>query len=129
MSNITIDQLGSAITAQLDTFAGDVREAVRKAVDESMTEMVKETKSTAQVRTGRYKRTIAATTKDDTTMTYSKVWHAKRPGYQVAHLLNNGHRFRDGGSYGGSQHVTNAANRAFETFQRKLGEGIRNAGS
>ena len=129
MSDITIDQLGEAIRAQLSTFETSVREGVKKAVDESMAEMVKETKNTAQVRTGRYKRKIAATVGDNTLMKYSKVWHVKTPDYRVAHLLDKGHALRNGGHYSGNQHVANAANHAAEIFQRKLEEVIRDAGS
>lgn len=131
MSNITIDQLVDAITVQLNTFETNVREGVKKAVDESMDEMVKETKANAQARPGggRYKRKIAATVGENTLMTYSKVWHVKTPDYRLAHLLDKGHALRDGGRYDGNQHVTNAANRATESFQRKLEEVIRDAGS
>ena len=129
MSSITIDQLADAITAQLNTFETSVREGVKKAVDESMDEMVKETKSTAQVRTGRYKRKIGATVGENTLMKYSKVWHVKAPEYRSAHLLDKGHALRNGRRYAGNQHVTNAANRATESFQRKLEEVIRDAGS
>ena len=129
MSNITIDQLADAITAQLNTFETAVREGMKKAVDETMDEMVKETKSTAQVRSGRYKSKIAATTGENTMMKYSKVWHVKAPNYRVAHLLDKGHALRNGGRYAGNQHVATAANHAVETFQRKLEEVIRDAGS
>ena len=102
---------------------------MKKAVDETMDEMVKETKSTAQVRSGRYKSKIAATIGENTMMKYSKVWHVKAPNYRVAHLLDKGHALRNGGRYAGNQHVATAANRAVETFQRKLEEVIRDAGS
>lgn len=129
MSNISIDQLADAISAQLNTFEKNVREGVKKAVDETMDEMVKETKGTAQVRTGRYKSKISAAVGDNTMMKYSKVWHVKSPNYRVAHLLDKGHALRDGGRYPGNQHVKSAANHAAETFQRKLEEVIRDAGS
>lgn len=129
MSDITIDQLGDAITAQLNTFELNVREGVRKAVDESMDQMVKETKRTAQVRTGRYKRKISAAVDEDTLVTYSKVWHVKKPDYRLAHLLDKGHATRKGGHIDGNEHIANAEHRAVETFQRKLEEVIRDAGS
>ena len=129
MSNISIDQLGDAIMAQLNSFESNVREGVKKAVDETMNEMVRETRSTAQSRTGRYKRKISATVGENTLMKYSKVWHVKNPDYRLAHLLDKGHKLRNGRRYEGNQHVTNAEHRAVETFQRKLEEVIRDAGS
>ena len=129
MSNISIDQLGDAITAQLNTFESTVREGVKKAVDETMDEMIRETRGTAQVRTGRYKRKISATVGENTMMTYSKVWHVKNPDYRLAHLLDKGHALRNGGRYAGNQHIATAAEHAVETFQRKLEEVIRDAGS
>lgn len=129
VSNITIDQLSDAIRAQLNTFEKNVREGVKMAVDETMDEMVKETKSTAQVRTGTYKRHITSKAGDNSLLKYSKIWCVRKPEYRSTHLLNNGHTLRNGGRYPGNQHVTNAANRAFETYQRKLEEVIRDAGS
>lgn len=129
MSNITIDQLGDAIMAQLNTFETRVRDGVKKAVDESMDEMVKETRRTAQERSGRYKKKIGAMVGENTLMKYSKVWHVKSPDHRLTHLLNNGHALRNGGRYPGNKHVTNAANRAVESFQHKLEEVISDAGS
>lgn len=129
VSNISIDQLGDAISAQLNTFETTVRDGVKKAVDESMDQMVKETRSTAPVRTGRYKRKIGATVGENTLLTYSKVWHVKKPDYRLAHLLDKGHALRNGRSVSGDSHVTDAANRAVESFQHKLEEVIRDAGS
>lgn len=129
VSNIEVDQLSDAITAHLDTFRSSVRDGVKKAVDGAMDEMVKDTKSTAQVRTGTYRRHITSKVGDDTLLRYSRVWCVRKPEYRSTHLLNNGHATRNGGRYTGNQHVTNAANRAFETFQRKLEEAISDAGS
>lgn len=129
MSNITIDQLGDAITAQLNTFETSVREGVKKAVDETMDEMIRETRSTAQVRTGRYKRKISASVGENTLMKYSKVWHVKNPDYRLAHLLDKGHKLRNGRRYEGNQHVQTAEQHAVENFQRKLEEVIHDAGS
>lgn len=129
MSNISIDQLADAITAQLTTFETSVREGVKKAVDETMDEMIRETRSTAQVRTGRYKRKISATVGENTLMKYSKVWHVKNPDYRLAHLLDKGHKLRNGRRYEGNQHVQTAEQHAVENFQRKLEEVIHDAGS
>lgn len=129
MSNISIDQLADAITAQLNTFETSVRDGVKKAVDETMDEMIRETRSTAQVRTGRYKRKISATVGENTLMKYSKVWHVKNPDYRLAHLLDKGHKLRNGRRYEGNQHVQTAEQHAVENFQRKLEEVIHDAGS
>lgn len=131
MSNITIDQLGNAITAQLNTFETSVRNGVRKAVDQTMTEMVKETQANAQERPGggRYKKSIGAVVGEDSLTTYSKVWRVKAPHYRLAHLLDKGHATRNGGHYSGNAHVTNAERHAVEAFQRRLEEVIRDAGS
>lgn len=131
MANITIDQLGDAIKAQLDTFDVNVREGVRQAVDESMAEMVKESKANAQTRPGggRYKRSIGAVIGDNTAMSYSKIWRVKAPDYRLAHLLDKGHAVRGGGHYSGNAHVTNAERHTVDAFQRRIEEVIRDAGS
>lgn len=131
MANITIDQLGEAIQAQLTSFETSVREGVRKAVDETMGEMVKESKQNAQARpgSGRYKRSIGAVIGENTLLSYSKVWRVKSPHYRRAHLLDKGHATRNGGHYSGNAHVTNAERRAVDAFQRRIEEVIRDAGS
>ncbi len=129
MANITIDQLGDAIQAQLNTFETSVRDGVRKAVNRTMSEMVKDTKNSAQLRYGRYQQSIGSVVGEDSLMKYSKVWRVKSPHHSIAHLLDKGHATRNGGHYSGNAHVTNAERRAVDTFQRKLEEVIRNAGS
>lgn len=129
MANITIDQLGDAIQAQLNTFETSVRDGVKKAVDQTMSEMVKDTKSSAQVHYGKYQQSIGSVVGENTLMKYSKVWRVKSPHYRLAHLLDKGHATRSGGHYSGNAHVTNAERRAVDTFQRKLEEVISNAGS
>ena len=129
MSDITIDQLGEAIRAQLSTFETSVREGVKKAVDDSMAEMVKETKNTAQERTGRYKRKISSTVDDNTLLTYSRVWYVKKPDYRLAHLLDKGHKLRNGRHVDGNRHVETAEQHAVANFQRRIEEVIRDAGS
>ena len=129
MANVSIDQLGDAITAQLNTFETDVRDGVRKAVDQTMREMVAETKNSAQVRYGTYQQSIGSVVGENSLMRYSKVWRVKAPHYRRAHLLDKGHALRNGGHYSGNAHVTNAERRAVEAFQRRLEEVIRDAGS
>ena len=129
--NITIDQLGEAIQAQLSTFETSVREGVKKAVDETMDELVKESKKNAQARpgSGRYKRSIGAVVGENNMMSYSKVWRVKAPHYRLAHLLDKGHATRNGGQYSGNAHVTNAERHAVDAFQRRIEEVIHGAGS
>lgn len=129
MANITIEQLGDAIEAQLNTFETSVRDGVRKAVNRTMNEMVKETKNSAQVHYGKYQQSIGSVVSEDSLMKYSKVWRVKSPHYRLAHLLDKGHATRSGGHYSGNAHVTNAERRAVEAFQRRIEEVIRDAGS
>lgn len=131
MSNVTIDQLGDEIRARLNSFEEGVRDGVKQAVDATMTEMVKDTRAHAQVRPGggKYKRSIGAVVGENTALAYSKIWRVKSPQHRLAHLLDKGHALRNGGHYAGNAHATNAERRAVETFQRKIEEVIRNAGS
>lgn len=129
VSNITIDQLGDEIKKALESYSVSTRKALKKATDEVADQMVRDTKANAQVRTGTYKRHIATQVGEDTLLTYSRIWYVKKPEYRSTHLLDKGHMLRNGGRYQGNQHVTNAANRAKEMFERKLEEAIRDVGS
>lgn len=129
MSNITIDQLGNEIRGQLDSFDKNVYVGMQRAVTYAMNEMVTETRQNAQRKHGRYQRSISSKQGTNKMYTYSRVWYVKPPRYRLAHLLNAGHKLRNGRLYDGNQHVSNAANHATELLRQKLEEVIRDAGS
>lgn len=129
MSNIQIDQIGRTIRGQIDTFERDVSVGMSRAVDYAMAAMVTETRKNAQVKSGKYQKSISSKVGEDKLYSYSRVWYVKKPRYRLAHLLDKGHKLRNGRIYDGNQHVAIAADHAADLLQQKLREVIRDAGS
>ena len=128
MSNVDIDRVANTIRTTLNTYSRQIVEGVEKAADETVKEMVKETKKrpTTRFSTGRYARSIASQVGENTIYARSRIWYVKKPDYRVTHLINNGHALRNGGRYPGDKHVTKAANHAIERFETRVREVIEN---
>ena len=129
MSNVDINRVSNAIRTTLNTYARTVVDGVEKAADETVKEMVKETKTRPKGRysTGRYARAIASQVGENTIYARSRIWYVKAPRYRITHLINNGHAVRGGGHYAGDKHVTKATDRAIERFETRVREVIENA--
>ena len=129
MSNVDINRVANTIRTTLNTYSRQIVEGVEKAADETVKEMVKETKQRPKGRytTGRYARAIASQVGENTIYARSRIWYVKAPHYRVTHLINNGHAIRGGGHYAGDKHVTKAADHAIERFETRVREVIENA--
>lgn len=129
MSNVDIDRVSNTIRTTLNTYSRQIVEGVEKAADETVKEMVKETKQrpTGRFSTGRYARAIASQVGANTIHAKSRIWYVKAPRYRITHLINNGHAIRGGGYYSGDKHVTKATDRAIIAFETRVREVIENA--
>lgn len=126
MSNVNINQLQTAISTQLNTFARNVTDAVERAAESAVADMVQETKQrkTTKLSRGKYARAIASRPAQQTIHARSHIWYVKKPRYRLAHLLNNGHATLKGRRVPGDMHVTRAAERAKANFEATLVEVI-----
>ena len=128
------DQFSKALIGILDDYGEDVVEEVKKAVDVTARDLVKETKQTAPRKTiggrpaGTYANHISSKVGRDTPYAYSKIWYVKSPEYRLTHLLNNGHALRQGGRWEGTGFLTKASKTHSVNFEKRLKEGIRRAG-
>ena len=129
MSNVDINRLAGTIRTTLNTYSRQIVDGVEKAADETVKEMVKETKQRPKGRfsTGQYARAIASQVGENTISARSRIWYVKAPRYRVTHLINNGHAIRGGGHYSGDKHVTKATDHAIERFETRVREVIENA--
>lgn len=128
-NNTTIDRLRTQITSTLNTYARGITEGVENAAEITIKEMVARTKArpTTKFSTGSYAKHISSQVGESSIHARSRVWYVKDPDYRIAHLINNGHALRDGGSYRGDRHVTMAAEQAEIDFTARVEEVIRNA--
>lgn len=128
------DQFSKAVIGVLDDYGEDVVAEVRKAVDVTARELVKETRQTAPRKTiggrpaGTYANHISSKVGRDTPYVYSKLWYVRSPEYRLTHLLNNGHALRQGGRWEGTGFLTKASKTHSANFEKRVKEGIRNAG-
>ena len=128
------DQFSKALIGILDDYGEDVVKEVKKAVDVTARDLVKETKQTAPRKTiggrpaGTYANHISSKVGRDTPYAYSKIWYVKSPEYRLTHLLNNGHALRQGGRWEGTGFLTKASKTHSANFEKRVREAIKDAG-
>ncbi len=73
-----------------------------------MDQLVKDTKSTAPKRRGKYKRSISSKKTWENSLGIEYVWYVKGSEYRLSHLLENGHATRNGGRTKAFRFIKNA---------------------
>ena len=135
MSGLRIDpdQFSKAVIGILDDYSEDVAEEVRKAVDVTTRELVRETRKTAPRKAiggrpaGTYASHISSKVGRDTPYVYSKLWYVRSPEHRLTHLLNNGHALRQGGRWEGTGFLTEASRTHSAAFEKRVKGAIRDA--
>ena len=136
MSDLRIDpdQFSKAVVGILDDYGEDVAKEVRKAVDSTTRDLVRETKQTAPKKAiggrpaGTYANHISSKVGVDSPFAYSKMWYVRSPEYRLTHLLNNGHALRQGGRWEGTGFLTEASKTHSAAFEVKVRKAVRDAG-
>lgn len=125
---INIGDLADEIANTLSGYTEDVAEGVKVAVDETMEELVADTKKDAPERSGRYKKAIASKVRFEDNYEKRVTWYVKKPFYALSHLLEKGHAKRGGGRVKAYPHIENNREKAEAKFTERVKEVIRNAG-
>lgn len=125
-SRIKITELSTEVRQILEQYRDDVADATDQAAQKAATECVKDIKSAAS---GLFNGTKYAGgwTKKQTNMSRGRAAftvYNKTPG--LPHLLENGHATVNGGRVAGRPHIAPAAEKATQSFQKKVEEAIRN---
>lgn len=129
MSNaIPIEKLSEAIADELKNYSGEITEEVKKAVDITSKEMLKNIRADAPVRKGNYKKAMKLKTTTDNMFGKTVIWYVKEPHYRLTHLLENGHAKRGGGRVRAYPHVNKNEEKAGEELEKRVKEIISNAG-
>lgn len=127
MSSIKPEDLGDAISSQLNIYADQVERGVQEAAAESMDKLVKLTKATAPVgKRGSFRRKITSSVVYGMRGLVEYVWHVKAPDHRLTHLLVHGHATKNGGRTKGDPFLANALEQVLPEYEHKVEEVLRN---
>ena len=127
MSNVSPNQIGEAIQAELSLYSREVTEQVNQAAKASAQKLVKLTKANAPVGYRKaFKKAIAMKEVDGPRGHKTYVWHAKAPEYRLVHLLVRGHATRDGGRTQANPFLQDALDVVLPEFERAVEEAVQN---
>lgn len=125
---IKIGEIANEIANTLSGYTVNVAEGVKVAVDETMKELVADTKKDAPERSGRYKKAIASKVRFEDNYEKRVAWYVKKPFYTLSHLLEKSHAKRGGGRVKAYPHIEKNREKAEAAFTERTKEVIRNAG-
>lgn len=117
--NTSIDDMDSAIMAELEKYADLAADDLKDAVKETAKSVRKDIQDNTPVDTGKYKKSWSVKNVHEDSESIDLVVHS-RNRYQIAHLLEHGHAKRGGGRVAARPHIASAEQRGSE----KLVEAI-----
>jgi len=119
------DDLAAAIAAALTEYTEEVTEGMKKAVDTTADEVNAEIKRHIkfQKRTGKYVKAFAVKTSFEDKRNKRKTWYVKAPEFRKTHLLENGHKNRNGTRARAYPHIKYGE----ELAQKRLPELVEDA--
>jgi hypothetical protein len=122
--NTSIDDMDSAIMAELEKYADLAADDLTDAVKETAKSVRKDIQVNAPVDTGKYKKSWSVKNVREDSESIDLVVHS-RNRYQIAHLLEHGHAKRGGGRVSARPHIAAAEEKGeehlVETIKQKLG--------
>lgn len=126
MVNIPIDRLADELVSAIKEYTEDVEIGVRKAVDKTAREVLKEAQALAPKRTGEYAKTFTITKDDGYGVTRRIIWNKKH--YRRVHLLEFGHAKVNGGRVKEYPHLRPAYDKHGARLPDELKKVIENGG-
>lgn len=125
---IEIGDIADEIANTLSGYTREVADGVKKVADETMNELVADTKADAPTRYGKYKKAITSKVSHESDYEKRLTWYVKSPHYRLSHLLEKGHAKRGGGRIRAYPHIERNRERAEKNFTERVKEAIGNAG-
>lgn len=121
-----LDGLAKAVEQTLNEYAGVILGDLEESSADTATSCAQEIKSNALGYGWKdYAKTWSKTKERASTKSSCKwIVYAKKPGYRLAHLLENGHAKRNGGRVRAYPHIAPAEAHAEEKFIRLLRQKI-----
>lgn len=126
MVNTPIDRLADELVQAVKEYTDNVAEGVRKTVDKTAREVLKEAQALAPKRTGEYAKTFTITKDDGYGVTRRIIWNKKH--YRRVHLLEFGHAKVNGGRVPAYPHLRPAYEKYAENLPDEIKRIIKNGG-
>lgn len=125
--SIKPSDLGEAIAEQLKLYSDEKVEAVNAAGLKAIKKLVKLTRASAPVRTGKYYQSITYVEKaNNVTGDKEFTWGAKAPHHRLTHLLVKGYAKRNGGRVKGDPFLENALDTVLPEYEKEVEEALKN---
>lgn len=123
-----IDELADGIASELKNYSEEVTYAVKDVVWDVTDRLVGRTKQDARQgrRKGKYRKSISSKTLFENKHKLVEVWYVKKPEYRLAHLLNNGHKTKNGKFVAGDNHITKNEKIAIKELEEGIERAIKN---
>jgi hypothetical protein len=123
---VSIDQLGTALSAMLDGYSEEVKAKADEAGEKAIKKLVKLTKASAPIKTGSFYRNIAWTVKPNVYGGKDFHWYVKAPDYRLTHLLVHGHATVNGGRVPGDPFLHKALDEVLPEYLENLEGALSN---
>lgn len=122
--SIKADDLAKTVSQVLKEYEGATIEAMKKAVDRTSKQAVRDLKASSPKRTGAYSRDWASKKRKKTNeWAYAKTVYNKKH-YRLTHLLEKGHRKVNGGMVAARPHIAKVEQEAVNELYREIKEGV-----
>jgi hypothetical protein len=108
----------------LDQYHEDVIEAVNKAGEKAVKKLVRITKATAPVLTGRFIKSITHKVVEKFTGDKEFIWGVSAPEHRKTHLLVNGHLAADGSRVPGDPFLEKALDTVLPEYESDVEEAL-----
>lgn len=122
----SIENFNKALIGVLDEYNQQVIKDVKKQTKRAMKDLVDNTKADAPVSNqayDHYRDGIKSETVKEDDQSLIKRWYAEN--YRLSHLLNNGHAFRDGGRYEGTNFIGKNVDRIITWYLNAIEEALK----
>ncbi len=116
-------ELGDALGEVLTLYAQDVADGINAVGEETMAKLVEETRRTAPIDSGAFRRAISSQCIKRLTGD-AFIWYAKGRQGRLTHLLVHGHAKRDGGRVPGSPFLANALKHLLPEYEKRVKEVV-----
>lgn len=126
MSKIEMADLEKVINEELTMYSEEITKEVKKASNDVMKDLVKNTKRDANKRTGAYAKAITSKKVFENAKSISNLWYVKDPEYRKSHLLEKGHATRNGGRTKAYGFISKNEKIAIKEYERRVEEAIKN---